>query len=896
MDVPETEKEVYSFIKSLTRGLPNTRLDKFTTSSVSKRLSISRNLASHYLNDLVRMGEVVKAGLKPVYYFSKVDLERFTQYPLGLSSYASVEDVLPKRDAAGSHDFSQMVGSDLSLASSIEKLKAAVTYPSGGLPVLICGERGTGKTTLAKHMFDYGLKANVFRSDSKITLVDCARYADDDEAFSRAWGSFKNRDENSGWFGSSGGLLVFRDADRLSPDSQGLLLANVVNTGSSDRQLMVAFLTTHEEEGSDIACLLRAVPVIVHVPSLHERSSEEREELVLRLLKEEGRKLGKDVLISHSAFRCLVGATFQDNIQGLRSCVTSCCASAFLESKADGLEIQAFMLPGSVLDAIRTDSRLGLLGSSASTETDLIDTTRIIEHKPDSRSIRSFSAMLSAYHEYERGSIDQHGLIREVLMQARDYGDYLTFDSATNSQRAAAYERVLANIIEEVRVTQGVDLSKKAAVVLSRCIHSQVHLGSRLSKWRNDNSTELTSLMLVLLGISPFARFVTSRVASMVEEALGLQLDVLSRILVFSIVFEADQRAGRRQSVGIILCHGYSTASSIADAANRILASHVYEAIDMSYDQEVEDILVPLNGLLQTYLHCKEIAILVDMGSLEGILDRLDRVSGMTVGVMSNASTALALEVGAGLAAGEPLSKLLPQAAETCRSHFSISEAETLEKAIVFCSDGGIRAAERIRGLVEHSLQVESPIRFLMASTRQLQQESIVKRYDVIAVIGTDDPAIEGTRFLALEDIIAGGNQALVDDIFGSFLTQEQLEEFHENLVKNLTLRNVIESITILNPERLLDEVERAMAKLQEQMKEEFNARTRIGLCVHLCCLVERLVTHSTLENYTDVDMFVRDHGDFVSAFNRSFEDIARQYNVEVPPTEIAYVFDYIDH
>lgn len=499
MDVPETEKEVYSFIKSLTRGLPDTRLEKFTTSSVSKSLSISRNLASHYLNDLVRMGEVVKAGSKPVYYFSKVDLERFTQYPLGLSSYASVEDVLPKRDTAGSRDFSQMVGSDLSLASAIEKLKAAVTYPSGGLPVLICGERGTGKTTLAKHMFDYGLKANVFRSDSKISLVDCARYADDDEAFSRAWESFENCDEKNGWLGSNGGLLVFRDVDRLSPDSQSLLLSNVVNNGSSDRQLMVALLTTHEEEDSDIACLLRAVPVIVHVPALHERSSEEREELVLRLLKAEGRKLGKDVFISHSAFRCLVEATFQDNIQGLRSCVTSCCASAFLKSKVDRLEIQAFMLPGSVLDAMRTDSRLGLLGSSASKETDLIDTTRIVEHKPDSRSIRTFSAMLDAYHEYERGSIDQHGLIREVMMQARDYGDYLTFDSATNSQRAAAYERVLATIIDEVRITQGVDLSKKAAVILSRCIHSQVHLGSRLSKWRADNSTELTSLLLALL-------------------------------------------------------------------------------------------------------------------------------------------------------------------------------------------------------------------------------------------------------------------------------------------------------------------------------------------------------------------------------------------------------------
>lgn len=896
MDIPETEKEIYSYVKSITRGLPDTLLERFTTNSVSKNLSISRNLASHYLNDLVRMGEVVKAGTKPVYYFSKSDLERFIQFPLSLSSYANVEDILTLRDADKEHDFEEMVGNDLSLASAIEKLKAAVTYPSGGLPVLICGKRGTGKTTLAKHMLHYGIQTNSFRPNAKATLVDCARYSDDDEAFSREWASFGNHDGQCNWLGADGGLLVFRDVDRLSADSQNLLLSHIADVGNSNSSVMFALLTTHQEDDSDIAPLLRAIPVIVHVPTLHERSSEEREELVLRLLKGEGRKLGKDVLISRSAFRCLVDATFDDNIQGLRSCVTSCCASAFLNNKAEELEIQAFMLPGSVLDAIATDSRPKQLGISASRESEIIDTTRVVERKPDSRSIRAFSAMLSAYSAYKQGAIDQRGLIREVLMQARDYGDYLTFDSATSSRRAASYERVLASIIDEVRVTQGVDLSKKAAVVLSRCIHSQVHLGSRLSKWRNDNSSELTSLLIVLLGVSPFARFVTGRVTSMVENALGLHLDVLSRILVFATVFEADQRAGRRQSVGIILCHGYSTASSIADAANRILASHVYEAIDMSYDQEVEDILDPLNGLLETYSYCKEIAILVDMGSLEGILGRLDRVSGTTIGVMSNASTALALEVGAGLAAGEPLSKLLPQAAETCRSRYSISEAETLEKAIVFCSDGGARAAERIRGLIERSLQVESPIRFLTASTRQLQQESIAKRYDIIAVIGTDNPSIEGTRFLALEDIIAGGNNSLVDEVFGSFLTREQLAEFHENLVKNLTLRNVIESITILNPARLLDEVERAMSMLQEQMKEEFDARTRIGLCVHLCCLVERLVTHSAIESYEDVDSFTTEHRDFVAAFNGSFEDIARQYNVEVPPAEIAYVFDYINH
>jgi len=42
-----------------------------------------------------------------------------------------------------------------------------------------------------------------------------------------------------------------------------------------------------------------------------------------------------------------------------------------------------------------------------------------------------------------------------------------------------------------------------------------------------------------------------------------------------------------RDVLGVILCPGYSTATSIADAANRILRQRVFEAIDMTYEQEI---------------------------------------------------------------------------------------------------------------------------------------------------------------------------------------------------------------------------------------------------------------------------------------------------------------------
>lgn len=896
MNAPETELELFSYLRSLTCEIGSTPLEKFTTNGLSGALTLSRNLTSHYLNDLTRTGFVVKAGARPVYYFSKKDLERCLQTPIDRASYGSVDELLSVRGESGPQDFDRLVGSDLSLASIIEKLKGALRYPPRGLPVLICGPCGTGRTQLANMMFEYGHRTGVLPRAARSVVVECERFATDHEGFVSAFlGS--EQGEDGGWRNeAAGGVLIFREIERLHSDSLDFL-KSYLDADNSVGSARMVFVTSLDESSHEIASLVHAIPVIVHVPPYRDRMVEEREELVLAFFKEEGRRLGADVLVSRTAFACLVEADFSDNVSGLRSCITSCCAAANLTRSGDRLEVQAFLLPGSILSvgvSERSVERTARLSGDGHSE--LIDATRIIERTSDTRPIRAYSAMLSAYRKQQSGSISVQAMVREVLAQAQDYEDYLAFEEVPVSQRAAAFERVITDIVSEVNTTYGIDLSRKSALVISRCAHSHSHAGTRLSKWRAENQGELAGLHFLLMDSSQLSRLACDRLSAMVETILGIKLDVASRIFVFAMIVAAERRGSPRQNAGIILSHGYSTATSIADAANRILHSRVFESIDMSYDQQVKDIVVPLRDLLEKYSFCKEIVILVDMGSLEHALEEVGELANVTVGVVNNASTGVAIEIGAGLLAGEPLSKLLPAATSACANRYRIIEARTLEQAVVFCSEGGAQAAERIRNLVERSLDVEIPLRFLACSPNQLRIEGITSRYDVVAAIGTDNPAVEGVRFIALEDVIAGEGRSGVDEVFSRFLTSEELSSFHQNLVKNLTLRNVIESITILNPERVLEEVEGAVSELQSHMGESLDAHTMIGLCVHLCCLIERLVTRNAIESYVDVEQFEAEHPDFVVGFRHSFKDIGERYGVEVPITEIAYAYDYVHH
>lgn len=107
------------------------------------------------------------------------------------------------------------------------------------------------------------------------------------------------------------------------------------------------------------------------VPSLRERTQEEREELTLHFLKEEGRRIGRDILISRGAFRALAGTNFEENVRGLRDCITNCCAEAYLDTEGDSLEIRTYQLPSAIL--------AGSALERSENDMQLIDTTRSIQ-------------------------------------------------------------------------------------------------------------------------------------------------------------------------------------------------------------------------------------------------------------------------------------------------------------------------------------------------------------------------------------------------------------------------------------------------------------------------------------------------------------------------------------
>lgn len=62
----------------------------------------------------------------------------------------------------------------------------------------------------------------------------------------------------------------------------------------------------------------------------------------------------------------------------------------------------------------------------------------------------------------------------------------------------------------------------------------------------------------------------------------------------------------------------------------------------------------------------------------------------------------------------------------------------------------------------------------------------------------------------------------ILNSIFKPYLDEDEIEEFNQNLLKNFSIQSVMENLTILNPQKLLDFVSESVQNLQLVMQKNF--------------------------------------------------------------------------
>ncbi|MCB6566582.1 hypothetical protein LI169_16135, partial [Desulfovibrio desulfuricans] len=155
------------------------------------------------------------------------------------------------------------------------------------------------------------------------------------------------------------------------------------------------------------------------------------------------------------------------------------------------------------------------------------------------------------------------------------------------------------------------------------------------------------------------------------------------------------------------------------------------------------------------------------------------------------------------------------------------------KSAILSICATGFGAAKKISELLESSLPRKIDLEIIPYNYQQLVEngarDSIFNRYQVELIVGTLDPKVSGVPFMAIESVMMNDEIGVLEQLMQRYLGVGDLEAFNQNITKNFTLSNIVNHLTILNGEKIIDDVEgmeeaiRAKQERVEKVKDAFS-------------------------------------------------------------------------
>lgn len=638
-------------------------LSGFSAMAIADSLRQKRSIISHHLNNLHREQRVVKVNSRPVLFLPVEALRRHHRLAVRQGDYASIQALCAERQDS----LELLIGAQGSLQESLRQCKAAISYPGAGLPLLLRGPTGTGKSFLARQLWQYAIEQGILPPEAPFTVFNCAEYANNPELltsklFGHAKGAFTGADRAvSGLIETSnGGVLFIDEVHRLPPEGQEKLFHFMDNgtwrrlgESSDERSATVRliFASTEDLEKHFLATFIRRIPVIVKILPIAERGQYERLAFIHHFFRREAQRLHHDLSLDSEIISQLMQETLEGNVGGLENLIRNICASAWTFGQRDDgvLEVKAGQLPDRLLMEVP------------------FTVPQTAERVMIYREGGVFPRVSGQHQEYLRLTENICGLCEELAQEnisARTFDKLvyqnltLYLDALMNKESPRARQDKRLRFIEDVgkaiAAHYDLELNAEFAYLTGRYLTS-------LPLTPVEASPSVRHVMLRWLEEAPgLAQRVAQKLLDVVNNKYDLLIDTLDRLVVAAIVSNAIDATSGGKVKALIIAHGYSTASSIAGVANRLIGEKIYHAMDMPMEVAFSDVSRAIVDYLQHTDTRAGVMVLIDMGYTKEIADALLSVIHGPLVVVDNVTTRLALNVASEIA----LQKNIEQIAE----------------------------------------------------------------------------------------------------------------------------------------------------------------------------------------------------------------------------------------
>lgn len=606
------KEQVLEFITEYSSDLIHDEFPKITTRFLSEKLKMQRTNISSILNQLVNEGKLVKYNGRPVLY------------------------QLADENTSGNGDvFEQLVGYDSSLKEAIASAKAAVLYPEGNPTILITAKHGSGVSHFAKTVFRFAQASGKLKTRAPWILWDCKTLFNDQDKFQEI---FLGDHEKEGILKkASGGMLILENIDVVSERNLDWLLAFLRGEKiqgqdewpwQKDYHCITIFSTMKDTNEMMLNLLRGQMNFRISLPSLEERSIEERFLILQKFFKEEAKAMDRMIEVDTSILHALLLYEVTDDIKGLKNDIHTGCANSYVRSY--NTENKTIVL---LMSDFPNYVRKGIMYyRSYKNEIDEMIKNGCKYTFYKNQMLRdNKTAKKDIYQSIDarKRDLERHALTEEEINMAVSN----QLESEFEEYFEQLCERVdsidtLNKMVSEKLISLTRKFLLKAAEQLS-CEFSKeifcgicLHVNScliKVSKKQRISNEEIARL----LSKYPMHYELVKEFQIELGKEFNVKLNVDDLIFLLMFLLEAKKDVNESKVVTLIAMHGSHAASSIAAVVNVLSDDSNVQAFDMDLDKNVRIVYEELKEKIIKIDQGKGILLIYDMGSIHTMAESI---------------------------------------------------------------------------------------------------------------------------------------------------------------------------------------------------------------------------------------------------------------------------------
>lgn len=881
--------EVFNKLIELYRG------KGISAGEIAASLGLDRANVSSDLNKLNEIGKVTKVKGKPVLF-------------------------IPKESEEKKNIFEKFLNKNTSLFSAVEQAKAAVLYPPKGMNMLILGETGVGKSMFAEIIHKYAIEMELIPDEAPLITFNCADYANNPQLllgqlFGSAKGAYTGADSNKVGLieKANEGILFLDEVHRLPPEGQEIFFTFMdkgtfrrlgeTETERSSKVLIIC-ATTENPDSTLLKTFNRRIPMVIRIPSLNERTLDERFNLVSDFMREESSRLRKPIKVSVNTMRSLLSYSCPNNVGQLKTDVQLLCAKAyadFIAHKKEEIVISSLDIPNYIREGLYmgTEHRQiwnKLIGiNNRYCIFDTSEENMLFEKYENTESI--YELIDIRFHELKTKVDSEEELDRELEKDIEEYFDTYIHDVSNKVDMSK-----LENIIEPrvIRVVE--ELISLSEERLNRKLNKKVyygmavHISNSIERIRKNKKIVKPQL---------------NTIRTQYKEEFNLALDflkIIERTLDVSMPIDEagflalfltyDYRAVEEHNKGvkvIVIAHGYSTASSMVDTVNKLLGENYAIGINAPIEEKPKVILSNIKNYIQKSKIESDILFLVDMGSFTTFGEELKREFGIRTKTIPLVSTLHVLEATRKAMIGCTLEEVYKYTLGVnilMKSHEEdiLEDKNIGEKlAIITICTTGEGSAITIKNILHRELNFDNnileiiPVNLVGKDSVYEKIKNIEKKHTVICIVSSFHLNVKIPQF-GLEDIFNPEVIKLMQKHIDLETTYIKMGDTLEMQLKNV------------NGKSLLVDIRKFNRMVEKALDIKLNTNFLIGISFHMASVIDRLKEGQEIDEFENKENYIRENPQLYSVVKNSVELLNNKYLIQITEDEICYIMRFFDY